>query len=74
MRTPSELMELYVHHEQNNTCDQFFTGLTYEEATMICMVIELQLKNPSLNSQRMKTYLDALEYCTSVRKKILERN
>jgi hypothetical protein len=74
MRTPSELMELYVHHEQNNTRDQFFKVLSYEEVTIICMVIELFLKNPNITTRQAELYQVTLENFKNIRKSMLETN
>lgn len=74
MRTPSELMELFVYHESKNDIDSFAKVLSYEEVTMIMMTIELMKKHPSLTKSDPETLQQALEFFGKIRKEFIERN
>lgn len=74
MRTPSQLMELFVYYESKNNFDDFVKSLCYEEVTMLMMVIELEIKNPSLSSIAVEKGQRFLEFFRGVKKQHLERN
>lgn len=74
MRTPSELMNLFALYDSQGKFEEFVDLLTYEEVTMMMMVAELLLKNPSLDELKIKMYKSFLETMGGKRKQLLERN
>jgi hypothetical protein len=74
VRTPAELFRLFLQYDQTNDFELFIAGLSFEEITMICMVTELMLKNPSIAPQKEQMYKAALNCFKEARKKLLERN
>lgn len=74
MRTPSQLMGLFVFYESKNNFDEFVKSLCYEEVSMLMMVIELGIKNPSLTSDTIEKWQVALDFFRDVRKQHLEKN
>ena len=74
IRNPSELFELFVQHESSDTFDAFINDLSYEELTMIMMITEVMLKNPSITPQKQEMLRVGLGVFKNARKKFLELN